>query len=49
MAAQAGGQRIECADAWIAATERRHDVPLVTHNLGHYLEVPDLKVISHGE
>jgi predicted nucleic acid-binding protein len=41
--------RIECADAWIAATARRHDVPLVTHNRDHYLGVPDLKLTSHGE
>ncbi len=31
VAAQARGFRIECADAWIAATALRHDVPLVTH------------------
>ncbi len=49
VAAQAGGRRIECADAWMAATARRRDVPLVTHNRGHYLGVPDLRVISHGE
>jgi predicted nucleic acid-binding protein len=48
VAAQADGRRIECADAWIAPA-RRHDVPLVTHNRGHYLGVPDLRVISHGE
>lgn len=35
VAAQADGRRIECADAWIAATARRHDVPLVTHNRSH--------------
>jgi tRNA(fMet)-specific endonuclease VapC len=32
VAAQSRGRRIECADAWIAATALRHDVPLVTHN-----------------
>jgi tRNA(fMet)-specific endonuclease VapC len=49
VAAQACGRRIECADAWIAATARRHDVPLVTHNRGDYPGVPDLKIVSHGE
>ena len=48
VAAQSRGCRIECADAWIAATALRHDVPLVTHNRSDYLGVPDLKLISHG-
>jgi predicted nucleic acid-binding protein len=48
VAAQAHGRRIECADAWIAATAMRHDVSLVTHNSGDYLGVPGLKLISHG-
>jgi tRNA(fMet)-specific endonuclease VapC len=30
VAARARGCRIECADAWIAATALRHDVPLVS-------------------
>jgi tRNA(fMet)-specific endonuclease VapC len=30
--AQARGYRIECADAWIAATALLYDLPLVTHN-----------------
>ena len=49
VAAQARGRRIECADAWIAATALRHDVPLVTHNRSDYLGVPGLRLISHGE
>lgn len=49
VAAQARGYRIECADAWIAATALRHDVPLVTHNRSDYLGVPGLKLISHGQ
>jgi tRNA(fMet)-specific endonuclease VapC len=32
VAAQARGYRIECADAWIAATALLYDLPLVTHN-----------------
>ena len=49
VAAQARGCRVECADAWIAATALRHDVPLVTHNRNDYLGVPGLKLISHGQ
>jgi tRNA(fMet)-specific endonuclease VapC len=48
VAAQARGRRIDCADAWIAATALRYDVPLVTHNRDDYLGVPGLKLISHG-
>ncbi len=48
VAAQACGCRIDCADAWIAASALRHGVPLVTHNRNDYLGVPGLKLISHG-
>jgi tRNA(fMet)-specific endonuclease VapC len=48
VAAQAHGCRIECADAWIAATALRYEVPLVTHNRTDYLGVPELNLISHG-
>ena len=48
VAAQTRGRRIECADAWVAATAVRYDVPLVTHNREDYLGVPGLKLISHG-
>jgi tRNA(fMet)-specific endonuclease VapC len=48
VAAQSRGCRIECADAWIAATALLYDLPLVTHNRGDYLGVPDLTLISHG-
>ena len=47
-AAQAAGRRIECADAWIAATALLYRVPLVTHNRNDYLGVPGLTLISHG-
>ncbi len=46
--AQAAGRRIECADAWIAATALQHAAPLVTHNRKHYLGVPGLKLVSHS-
>jgi predicted nucleic acid-binding protein len=48
VAAQARGCRVECADAWIAATALLYGVPLVTHNSGDYLGVPGLQVISHA-
>jgi hypothetical protein len=46
--AQASGRRMECADAWIAATALLYDAPLVTHNRGDYLGVPKLTLISHA-
>ena len=48
VAAQAAGRRIECADAWIAATALLYGVPLATHNRNDYLGVPGLTLISHG-
>ena len=49
VAAQAAGRRIECADAWVAATALLYDAPLVTHNRDDYLGVPGLKIISHSQ
>jgi predicted nucleic acid-binding protein len=49
VAARARGRRIDCADAWIAATALRAGAPLITHNRGDYLGVPDLTLISHGQ
>jgi tRNA(fMet)-specific endonuclease VapC len=46
--AQARGHRIECADAWIAATALLYNIPLVTHNRGDYRGVPALNIVSHG-
>ncbi|MBI5282570.1 MAG: PIN domain-containing protein [Candidatus Solibacter usitatus] len=46
--AQAAGRRIECADAWIAATALLYRAPLVTHNRNDYLGVPGLKLITHA-
>ena len=48
VAAQANGYRIQCADAWIAATALVYDLPLITHNRGDYLGVPGLRLISHS-
>ncbi len=48
VAAQASGRRIECADAWIAATALLYNAPLITHNRNDYLGVPGLKLISHS-
>ncbi len=48
VAAQSRGRRIECADAWIAASALRYGIPLVTHNRADYLGVPGLAIISHG-
>lgn len=49
VAAQTRGRRIECADAWIAATALAAGAPLITHNHNDYLGVPGLKLISHQQ
>ncbi|MGA3018836.1 MAG: PIN domain-containing protein [Bryobacteraceae bacterium] len=49
VAAQACGRRIDCADAWIAATALLTGAPLITHNRNDYLGVPGLTLISHGQ
>ena len=46
VAAQSVGRRIECADAWIAATALLYDAPVLTHNRNDYLSVPGLSMIS---
>ena len=48
VAAQANGRRIDCADAWVAATALLSGVPLITHNRDDYLGVSGLTLISHG-
>ena len=48
LAAEAAGRRIECADAWVAATALHHGLPLITHNRTDFLGVPGLTLISHG-
>ena len=45
--AQSAGRRIECADAWVAATARLYGLSLVTHNRADYLGVPGLTLICH--
>lgn len=47
--AQAAGRRIDCADAWIAATDLMTGLPLITHNRNDYLGVPGLTLISHAQ
>jgi len=49
VSAQDARRRIECADAWIAATAILYDAPLVTHNREDYLGVPGLSVVSHSD
>jgi predicted nucleic acid-binding protein len=46
--AQRNGFRIECADAWIAATALLCNLPLVTHNRQDYRGVPGLQIVSHA-
>lgn len=42
------GRPITCADAWVAATALRLDLPLVTHNRAHFADVEGLTVISEA-
>ena len=48
VAARRAGRRLETADAWIAATAVLYDAPLITHNVGDYLAVPGLKLITEA-
>ena len=48
VAAQSAGRRIECADAWIAATALLYGVPLAIHNRNDYLGVSGLHLISYA-
>jgi tRNA(fMet)-specific endonuclease VapC len=43
---QNAGRPISPQDAWIAATALRHDLPLVTHNVRDFLEIPHLQIVS---
>jgi tRNA(fMet)-specific endonuclease VapC len=43
------GYRIECGDAWIAATALRYDLPLLTHNAKGYRDIPGRKTITHAD
>ena len=40
------GMRINCADAWVAATAVLHRIPLVTHNASDFNYLDALVVIS---
>ncbi len=46
--ATSGGRKIETADAWIAATARLYQVPLITHNRADFDWVNGLTVISES-
>ena len=35
-------------DLWIAATALQHEVPVVTHNLRDFVDIPGLVVISEA-
>lgn len=39
------GRPISCADAWIAACALRYNIPLVTHNTKHFVNIPGLHII----
>jgi predicted nucleic acid-binding protein len=43
--ARSVGRRIDVADAWIAATARLYDAPLVTNNPSDYVGVAAIKLL----
>jgi tRNA(fMet)-specific endonuclease VapC len=45
-ACRAQGRPIQPADAWIAATARCYQIPLVTHNVKDYEAVSGLEILS---
>lgn len=46
-ARQQAGRPMGSEDCWIAATARRHGIPLLTHNARDYELIDGLRVISH--
>jgi predicted nucleic acid-binding protein len=46
--ARRGGEPIECADAWMAATALGLGVSLVTHNAADYTGVDGLTILTAG-
>lgn len=40
------GRPITVADSWIAATALHYNAPLVTHNPGDFINVPNLMIIT---
>ncbi|MGP1386500.1 MAG: type II toxin-antitoxin system VapC family toxin [Thainema sp.] len=40
------GRAIAPQDAWIAATALRYDLPLVTHNIKDFQEIPNLRLMA---
>lgn len=40
------GRPISVSDAWIAATAVAFTAPLITHNPGHFINVPGLTVVT---
>jgi tRNA(fMet)-specific endonuclease VapC len=43
------GRQIAPHDAWVAAAALYLDAPLVTHNAGHYQDVPDLQGLTEPD
>jgi predicted nucleic acid-binding protein len=42
------GRPIQCGDAWIAAAALQHGIPLLSHNIGDYADIPGLQIAGHG-
>lgn len=46
---RSAGRPIGPQDAWMAATALHLDVPLVTHNAQHFVQVPGLHIITRPD
>lgn len=46
--ARRNGRRIEVADAWIAATALRYEIPLITHNPSDFAGLRGLRIITEA-
>lgn len=42
---QAIGRPLSAQDAWVAATALRYDLPLVTHNIKDFQDIPNLQLL----
>lgn len=45
---EAKGRPVSDNDLWMAACAIRHGTPLVTHNAKHFVDIPDLAVVTEA-
>jgi len=47
--ARGQGRPVERQDAWVAAVTITLDLPLITHNAGHFAHIPLLRVVTEPD